>query len=147
MFMNTRTEREREKERGGRTLVHGGNFIRIPFWEISVEVRGRCKRYKKRYQKKSSLKGKNDKYKNVFRSSEYINSKYVYEYKNRKRKEWKRKRDVLYAMSVTLFVSHFERSLLNTEAPANTIKRDIKRRVHKKGKTISIKMCSKFRIY
>ena len=41
-------------------------------------------------------------------------------------------------MLVTLFVSHFERSPLNAEAYENAIKRDIKRRVHKKGKTISI---------
>ena len=64
MFMNTRTERERERE--GRTVWHVGDFIRIPFWEISVERRGIIKRYKKRYQKKSSLKGKIDKYKCVF---------------------------------------------------------------------------------
>ena len=33
MFMNTRTEREREreKEREGRTVLHGDDFIRIPF--------------------------------------------------------------------------------------------------------------------
>ena len=30
MFMNTRTEREK-KEREGRTGIHGGDFIRIPF--------------------------------------------------------------------------------------------------------------------
>ena len=54
MFMNTRTERKRERE--GRTALHGGDFICIPFWEISVERRGRSKHYKKRYQKKSSLK-------------------------------------------------------------------------------------------
>ena len=54
MFMNTRTERERQKEREGRTGFHGGDFIRIPFWDISVERRGTFKRYKKRYQKKSS---------------------------------------------------------------------------------------------
>ena len=59
MFMNTRTERE-EKEREGRTASHVGDFIRIPFWEISVEQRGTFKRYKKRYQKKNSLKGKID---------------------------------------------------------------------------------------
>ena len=58
MFMNTRTERERERE--GRTALHVGDFIRIPFWEISVEQLGRIKNYKKRYQKKSSLKGKID---------------------------------------------------------------------------------------
>jgi hypothetical protein len=58
MFMNTRTEREKERE--GRTVIHAGDFIRIPFWEISVERRGILKRYKKRYQKKSSLKGKID---------------------------------------------------------------------------------------
>jgi len=29
MFMNTRTEREKERE--GRTVIHGGDFIRIPF--------------------------------------------------------------------------------------------------------------------
>ncbi len=52
MFMNTRTEREKERE--GRTVLHGGDFIRIPFWEISVERRGTFKHYKKRYQKKSS---------------------------------------------------------------------------------------------
>ena len=57
--MNTRTERE-TKETEGRTALHGGDFIRIPLWEISVEVIGIIKRYKKRYQKKSSLKGKND---------------------------------------------------------------------------------------
>ena len=51
--MNTRTERE-EKEREGRTVLHGGDFIRIPFGEISVERIGTIKRYKKRYQKKSS---------------------------------------------------------------------------------------------
>ena len=45
MFMNTRTEREKERE--GRTVIHGGDFIRIPFWEISVECRGRTKRYKR----------------------------------------------------------------------------------------------------
>ena len=50
-----------------------------------------------------------------------------------KRRERKRG-DVLYVMSVTLFVSHLERSPLNTETPQNAIKRDIKRRVHKKGK-------------
>ena len=59
MFMNTRTERE-EKEREGRTFIHGGDFIRIPFWEISVERRGRFKHYEKRYQMKCSLKGKID---------------------------------------------------------------------------------------
>ena len=58
MFMNTRTERG-EKEREGRTPLHVGDFIRIPFWEISVEHRGTTKHYKKRYQKKSSSKGKN----------------------------------------------------------------------------------------
>ena len=57
----------------------------------------------------------------------YINSKYVYEYKNRK-EERKKERDVLLYMLVTLFVSHFERSLLNAEAELNTIKRDIKRK-------------------
>ena len=46
MFMNTRTERE--KERDGRTVCHVGDFIRIPFWEISVERRGSMKHYKKR---------------------------------------------------------------------------------------------------
>ena len=30
MFMNTRTERG-EKEREGRTVLHVGDFIRIPF--------------------------------------------------------------------------------------------------------------------
>ena len=30
MFMNTRTERGK-KEREGRTSIHGGDFIRIPF--------------------------------------------------------------------------------------------------------------------
>ena len=40
-------------------------------------------------------------------------------------------------MSVTFFVSHFERSPLNAEAESNAIKRDIKRRVHKKEKSIS----------
>ena len=29
MFMNTRTEREKERE--GRTVCHVGDFIRIPF--------------------------------------------------------------------------------------------------------------------
>ena len=29
MFMNTRTEREKERE--GRTLLHVGDFIRVPF--------------------------------------------------------------------------------------------------------------------
>ena len=29
MFMNTRTEREKERE--GRTVFQGGDFIRIPF--------------------------------------------------------------------------------------------------------------------
>ena len=67
--MNTRTEREKERER--RTVWHADDFLRIPFWEISVERRGFIKRYKKRYQKKSSLKGKIDKYKCVWRS-EYI---------------------------------------------------------------------------
>ena len=42
------------------------------------------------------------------------------------RGERKKERDVLYAMLVTLFVSHFERSPLNTEAEENAIKRDIK---------------------
>ena len=46
MFMNTRTEREK-REREGRTLLHGDDIIRIPFWEISVERRGRIKRYKR----------------------------------------------------------------------------------------------------
>ena len=63
MFMNTRTERERERE--GRTVIHPVDSIRIPFRKISVERRGRLKHYKKRYQKKSSLKGKIDKYKCV----------------------------------------------------------------------------------
>ena len=60
--MITKIERERVKrrEREGRTVKHPGDFIRIPFWEISVELRGRTKHYKKRYQKKSSSKGKND---------------------------------------------------------------------------------------
>ena len=47
MFMNTRTEREK-KEREGRTSFHVGDLNRIPFWEISVERRGRLKHYKKR---------------------------------------------------------------------------------------------------
>ena len=42
----------------------------------------------------------------------------------------KKERDVLATMLVTLFISHFERSPLNAEALPNTIKRDIKRRVH-----------------
>ena len=54
MFMNTRTEREKERE--GRTAPHGGDFIRIPFWDISVERRGTIKHYKKRYQKKEFIK-------------------------------------------------------------------------------------------
>ena len=58
MFMNTRTEREKERE--GRTGRHGDDFIRIPFWEITVEQLGITEHYKKRYQKKSSLKGKID---------------------------------------------------------------------------------------
>ena len=45
MFMNTRTEREKS-EREGRTFMHVGDFIRIPFWEITVELRGTPKRYK-----------------------------------------------------------------------------------------------------
>ena len=53
------------------------------------------------------------------------------------RGERKKERNVLLDMSVTFFVSHFERSPLNTEAPSNAIKRDIKRRVHKKEKSIS----------
>ena len=57
MIMNTRTERETERE--GRTLIHGGDFIRIPFREISVERRGTIKRYKKRYQKKEFIKKEN----------------------------------------------------------------------------------------
>ena len=58
--MNTRTEREK-KEREGRTGIHGGDFIRIPFWEISVERRGIIKHYKKRYKKKEFIiKGKID---------------------------------------------------------------------------------------
>ena len=52
MFMNTRTEREKERE--GRTLLHSGDTNCIPFGDISVEHRGSIKRYKKRYQKKSS---------------------------------------------------------------------------------------------
>ena len=56
MFMNTRPERERERE--GRTALHVDDFIHIPFWEISVERLCIIKYYKKRYQKKSSLKGK-----------------------------------------------------------------------------------------
>ena len=58
--MKRKIEREREKkggkEREGRTACHGGDFIRIPFWEISVERIGRIKRYKKRYQKKEFIK-------------------------------------------------------------------------------------------
>ena len=41
-------------------------------------------------------------------------------------KERKKERDILPCMLVTLFVSHLERSLLNTLAPRNTIKRDVK---------------------
>ena len=74
---------------------------------------------------KSSLKVKIDQYKCICRS-EYINLKYVYEYKNKKR-ERKKERDILSAMSVTSFVSHFERSPLNFLAPQNTTKRDIKK--------------------
>ena len=40
-------KRERKKEREGRTSIHVGDFNRIPFWEISVERRGRIKRYKR----------------------------------------------------------------------------------------------------
>jgi hypothetical protein len=58
MFMNTRTEREK-REREGRTSMHVGDFIRIPFREISVERRGTRERYKKRYQKISSLRREN----------------------------------------------------------------------------------------
>ena len=60
--MITKIEREREKrrEREERTVWHQDAFIQIPFWEISVEQRGTLKHYKKRYQMKSSLKGKND---------------------------------------------------------------------------------------
>ena len=43
MFMNTRTEREKSA-REGRTAIHGDDFIHIPFWDISVELRGRRKR-------------------------------------------------------------------------------------------------------
>ena len=68
--MITNIEREREKrggkEREGRTAIHDGDFIRIPFWEISVERRGIREHYKKRYQMKSSSKGKIDKYKCVW---------------------------------------------------------------------------------
>ena len=46
MFVNTRTERGKERE--GRTASHVGDFIRIPFWEISVEQLGIFKHYKKR---------------------------------------------------------------------------------------------------
>ena len=46
MFMNTRTEREK-REREGRTHIDVGDVIRIPFWEISVEHRGRKERYKR----------------------------------------------------------------------------------------------------
>ena len=49
-----------EKERERRTVSHVGDFIRIPFGEISVERRGITKRYKKRYQMKSSKKVKID---------------------------------------------------------------------------------------
>ena len=38
-------------------------------------------------------------------------------------KEEEKEKDVLYPMSVTLDVSHFERSLLNAEAPANAIQK------------------------
>ena len=44
MFMNTRTEREK-RESEGRTSIHVGDFIRIPFWEISVEHKGSMKHY------------------------------------------------------------------------------------------------------
>ena len=39
------------------------------------------------------------------------------------REKRKKERGVLFAMSVTLIVSHFERSPLNTEAEENTIKK------------------------
>ena len=41
----------------------------------------------------------------------------------RKEEERERERDVLVDMVVTLDVSHFERSPLNTEGPRNAIKR------------------------
>ena len=44
----------------------------------------------------------------------------------RTEKKREKERDVLPYMSVTLFVSHFERSPLNAEARSNAIKRDIK---------------------
>ena len=66
-----RKSKEERKEERGRTVIHPVDSIRIPFWEISVELRGILKHYKKRYQMKSSLKGKNDKYKYLTRS-EYI---------------------------------------------------------------------------
>ena len=66
---------------------------------------------------------------NIWRVRNILIQNMFYEYKNRKR-ERKKERDVLPYMVVTLFVSHFERSPLNAEAPRNAIKRDIKRRVH-----------------
>ena len=44
----------------------------------------------------------------------------------RTEREREKERDVLASMVMTLFVTHFERSLLNAEAPKNAIKRDIK---------------------
>ena len=62
--------------------------------------------------------------------SEFRNSKYVYENTRIERvKERKTERDVLAYMLVTLFVPHFERSLLNTEATRNTIKEISKERI------------------
>ena len=66
---------------------------------------------------------------------------------NTRTERGKKERDVLFSMLVTLFVSHFERSPLNAEASRNAIKRDIKRRVNKKGKSISINVFDVQNIY
>ena len=58
MIINS-NDREKRKEREERTPFHVGGTLSIPFWEITVELKGIWKHYQKRnIQKKTHVKNK-----------------------------------------------------------------------------------------
>ena len=107
---------KRREGREGRTVIHSDDTCHIPFWEISVELKGKIKHYKRDIKRRVQ---KVKKYMKVISIQ-----KYVYKKRIERGKEWKRERDVLVSMMVTLDTSHFERSLLNKSASRNTIQRE-----------------------